>query len=212
MPYSVDSQTCLLFLVRHAATLNNVARPPRIQGVAANDGLSDIGREQAQRTAHFLANQPVVAAYSSPLARALETAQIIAAPHGLNVESLPSLREVDVGRWEGRTWVDIEREEPDAYQRFLSDPATSGYAGGENLTEVRDRVLPAVQELLQRHTGEVILAVGHNVVNRVLLATWLQVPLSKARGIDQDNCGVNVIRYRPGSVQVLTTNAAFHLR
>ncbi len=108
--------------------------------------------------------------------------------------------------------MEIEREEPEAYAQFVADPATHGYAGGENLQQVLDRVLPALQQLMRENLGKVILAVGHNVVNRVLLAHMLSVPLAKARSIDQDNCGVNVIRYRQEQLKVLTTNAAFHLQ
>ncbi len=201
-----------MFLVRHAATLNNLARPPKIQGVGDDSSLSDEGRAQAERTAQLLHDQPIVAAFSSPLLRAAETARIIARPHDLTPTPIPSLHEVNVGHWEGRSWVDIEREEPEAYERFVTDPATHGYAGGENLGEVLQRVLPAVQQLMREHMGKVILVVGHNVVNRVLLAHLLNVPLAKARGIDQDNCGVNIIRCRDGQLKVLTTNAAFHLR
>ena len=201
-----------MFLVRHAATLNNIARPPRIQGLGEDIGLSDEGRKQAQATAQFLAEQQITCAFCSPLARAVETASIIAEPHGLTPSPVPPLHEVDVGRWEGRSWVDIERDEPEAHHRFVTDPATHGYAGGENLTQVQQRVLPAVEKLLQEQVGQVILVVGHNVVNRVLLATLLHVPLAKARGVDQDNCGVNIIRYRDGQTKVLTVNAAFHLR
>ena len=78
--------------------------------------------------------------------------------------------------------------------------------------QVRERALPAALEILRRHLGSVVLVAGHNVVNRVLLATWMHVPLAKARGIEQDNCGVNVIRFRRDSAHVLTLNAAFHLR
>ena len=74
----------------------------------------------------------------------------------------------------------------------MRDPANHGYAGGENFQQVQRRVLPAVMELMAAPSGSLILIVGHNVVNRVLLATLLDVPLAKARGIDQDNCGVNV--------------------
>jgi broad specificity phosphatase PhoE len=211
MPYSPAPNTCFLFLVRHAATLNNLATPPRIQGLADDVHLSDEGREQARRTATFLSDQPITAAFSSPLVRAMETAQIIAQPHGITPTPIDELHEVDVGRWEGRSWVDIEREEPDAYRQFITDPAIHGYAGGENLTQVRQRILPAVERLTRNQLGKVVLVVGHNVVNRVLLATLLNVPLSQARGIDQDNCGVNVIRYRDGHMKVMTTNTAFHL-
>ncbi len=212
MPYTATADSCVMFLVRHAATLNNLARPPKIQGLGAEIALSDEGRLQAERTARFLSDQPITAAFCSPLLRAVETAQVIAAPHGLTPVPVNPLHEVDVGNWEGRSWVDIEQEEPDAYQRFMTDPATHGYAGGENLTQVQQRILPAVMQLLHAQVGKVILVVGHNVVNRVLLATLLEVPLAKARGIDQNNCGVNIIRYRRQQLKVLTTNAAFHLR
>lgn len=211
MAYTTSENTCIMFLVRHAATINNVARPPKIQGVGDDIGLSDEGRVQAEKTARFLGDQTIACALSSPLARAVETATIIGQPHGLAPIPIDDLREVDVGRWEGGSWVDIEREEPEAYRRFVTDPATHGYAGGENLKQVQERVLPAIEGLLQKHLGQVILVVGHNVVNRVLLATLLHVPLAKARGIDQDNCGVNIIRYREGQLKVLSTNVAFHL-
>ena len=201
MAYSVSVQTCLMFLVRHAATANNIAKPPKIQGVGDDIGLSEQGRHQAQRTAHFLADQNIDLAFSSPLQRAVETATLIAEPHQLTPSPVPPLHEVNVGRWEGKSWVDIEQEEPEAYHNFVTDPATHGYAGGENLTEVQQRVVPAFEELCQNHLGKILLVVGHNVVNRVLLATLLHVPLAKARGIDQDNCGVNIIRYREGQIK-----------
>lgn len=64
---------------------------------------------------------------------------------------------------------------------------------------------------MRRHVGSVVLVAGHNVVNRVLLASWMHIPLAKARSIEQDNCGLNVIRFRQDRVHVLTLNAAFHL-
>lgn len=211
MAYTASENTCIAFLVRHAATINNVARPPRIQGRSDNMGLSKEGQVQAEATARFLAPQPIAKVFSSPLLRATETASIIAQPHALPTTSVAPLHEVDVGRWEGCSWDEIERDEPQLYQLFMTNPATHGYAGGENLTQVQERVQPALQQLFQQNLGSVILVVGHNVVNRVLLASLLHVPVARARGIDQDNCGVNVIRYRDGKTKVLTTNAAFHL-
>ena len=112
MPYTATADSCIMFLVRHAATLNNLARPPKIQGLGAEIALSDEGRLQAERTARFLSDQPITAAFCSPLLRAVETAQMIAAPHGLTPVPVDPLHEVDVGNWEGRSWVDIERRNP----------------------------------------------------------------------------------------------------
>ncbi len=211
MPYQSNSNTCIVFLVRHGATLNNLADPPKIQGHGSDIDLSDEGKRQASRTAELLRNQPLAAVFSSPLRRAYQTATIIGRPHQLEPARVADLREVDVGRWEGQSWREIERAEPDAHARFVTDPATYGYAGGENLTQLLTRVRPAIEQLMAAHLGQCLLVVGHNVVNRVLLATYMQVPLALARGIHQDNCGVNVLRYRAGQVKLLTANSAFHL-
>ncbi len=211
MTYAASPSTCLIFLVRHAATLHNLAHPPRIQGCGEDPPLSDVGRGQAASTARLLAQQPISAVYASPLQRAVETASIIAAPHRLTPVTIAALREVDVGAWEGRSWDEVERADPVAYARFHEDPARYGYAGGEHLQQVQQRVVPAVEELARRHRGQLVLVVGHHTVNRVLLATWLGVPLARARRIDQHNAGVNVIQFRQDHFQVRTVNAAFHL-
>ncbi len=212
MPYSPASNTCIAFLLRHGATANNLAVPPRIQGSGENPGLSDEGRLQADATARFLATQPIVAAYSSPLARAYETAEIVSGPQGLVVKKLDDLREVDVGRWEGKSWEEISELEPEAHRSFVNDPGTHGYAGGENLSQVQDRVLPCVEQVMSAHLGQCILIVGHNVVNRTLLAGMLQLPIARARGISQDNCGINVVRLRDRQFKLLSSNVAFHLQ
>ena len=69
--------------------------------------------------------------------RSRETAEIIAAPHGLVVQTIAEISEVDVGQWEGRSWVEIAQTEPDAYRQFQENCGQHGYAGGENLTQVQ---------------------------------------------------------------------------
>ena len=211
MPPSPALDTCIMYLVRHGATLNNVADPPKLQGRRTDLGLSPEGLRQAELTAQLLADRPLAAVFSSPLRRARETAERIAAPHGLDVTPVEELTEVDVGDWEEMSWERIEQDYPDEHHRFMTDPATHGYLGGEDLSQVLDRVAPAMERLLAGSLGREIVVVGHNVVNRVYLASLLALPIAKARGIYQDNCGVNVIRHRRGRTKTLTTNAAFHL-
>lgn len=202
---------CVVYLVRHGATANNLARPPRLQGRKSDLELSAEGRRQADRTAAALQVHDIKAVYASPLRRAQETASIIACPHNIQVQTLADLTEVDVGKWEGRQWDEIARSEPDAYRKFMDDPAEHGYVGGEDLAQVRDRVLPALDRLMRTNVGSRIVVVGHNVVNRVFLTHLLGLPISKARGIRQDNCGINVIRFRDGQPMLKTMNAVFHL-
>ena len=210
LPSPAPNATWLL-LVRHGATANNRARPSRPQGRRTDPALSKEGRKEADALGRFLKDWPLEAVYSSPLIRARQTAEAIAAPHALNVQIVEGLIEVDVGQWEGRPWDEIAKTDPEAYRLFMTDAAVHPYLGGENLAIVRDRVLPVVEQLLRDNVGRMIVAVAHNVVNRTYLAELLRVPLAKYRAIPQDNCGLNVLRFRGGETKLVTLNALFHL-
>ncbi len=204
--------TTWLYLIRHGATANNRAKPPRLQGRRTDPELSDEGRDQARQTGRWLAAQPLDAVFASPLARAQQTAEAIARPHGLEVCIVDDLVEVDVGAWEGRAWDEIERNDTEAYQQFMSDASVHPYRDGETLTTVLERSLPAIVQLMAENIGRTIAAVAHNVVNRSCLAHWLGMPLKQYRAIPQDNCGVNLLRFREGKVKLVTVNAVEHLR
>ena len=191
-----SGDTCIAYLIRHGATDNNLADPPLLQGRSADGSLSAEGLQQAQLAAAKLAGCGITGVFSSPLRRACETAEKIAAHYDLPVQIIPEITEVDVGAWEGRSWVEIEQNETEGYRRFVEHPDEHGYRDGENLGQVRDRVVPALDRLMSEHLGQRIAIVAHNVVNRVYLATNVRLPLARARGIPQNNCGINVLRYR----------------
>ena len=202
---------CVAYLVRHGATDINLANPPRLQGRGVNLGLSELGREQAQRTTEFLASRPIEVVYSSPLLRALETAETIAEPHELPVMMIEELTEVHVGDWEGMSWPDIEAADRDYYTRYMADTGSVPYLNGESFQDVQDRALPALRNLMEANRGREIVIVAHNIVNRTCLAGLLHIPIAKARAISQDNCGINVLRLKDGELKVRMTNVAFHL-
>jgi broad specificity phosphatase PhoE len=141
----------------------------------------------------------------------METAAAIAGPHDLVVQELPAILECDVGDWEGKSWVDIQQADPEAHRLFTTNPAEQGYRGGENLNQLLARVVPGLEQVMAENLGRTVATVAHNVVNRSYLAHVLGVPLSKARPITQNNCGVNVLRYRGGAVKMLSVNSIFHL-
>lgn len=203
--------TCILYLIRHGATENNLAKPPILQGNSVDLPLSPTGRQQAAFVTELLEEHEIAAVFSSSMNRARETAEIIAEPHGLKVTTFNELREVDVGTWEGRSWGEISKTEPEAYRLFMLDASQHGYAGGENLSEVRERSAAVIERLMRENLGRRIVVVAHNVVNRVFLAPLMHRPMSMASSIAQENCGVNVIRLRDDEMKLITLNAAFHL-
>ncbi|GAB6165548.1 alpha-ribazole phosphatase [Thermostilla marina] len=200
-----------MLLVRHAATANNRAKPPRLQGRRTDPALSLEGQEQASRTGRFLESLPISQVFSSPLLRARQTAEAIAGPHDLPVEVVPAITEVDVGIWEGMSWEDVEAQYPEAYRAFMSNAAEHPYLEGETMASVRERVVPAFSALAEQHRGKCIVVVAHNVVNRVYLAHLLDIPIYRYRTIPQDNCGINILRAREDRIRPVTINAVFHL-
>jgi broad specificity phosphatase PhoE len=201
----------ILYLIRHGATEANLARPPRLQGCRHNPPLARAGIRQAEATRDFLAGRPIRHCYSSPLLRAVQTATIVAAQHGLAPEPVEALTECDVGRWEGLDWQAIRYLDADACERFRNNPAEHGFPGGETLADVARRVTPVFEELLQAHEGQSVLVVSHGIVNRTYLSGLLGLTPGPTRQLTLDNCGISVVVREHGRTEVGTLNAAFHL-
>jgi broad specificity phosphatase PhoE len=201
-----------LYLLRHGATEANLARPPWLQGCRIDAPLTRLGVRQAEATRDFLAVRPIDVCYCSPLLRAVQTATIVAAPHGLSPQPLESLTECDVGSWEGLDWQAIRYFDAEGYRRFVNNPATFGYPGGESFADVHRRVNIALENLLTGHAGHAILVVAHHVVNRTYLAGLLGLGPEQARAVTLDNCGISVVVRDGEETTVTTLNAAFHLQ
>ena len=137
-----------ILLARHGETDWN--RDGRWQGWA-DPPLNDAGREQARELAEQLRSMQFDAVYSSDLRRAHETAEIVAAPHGVPVVTDVGLREIDVGSWSGLTRAEIE-------ERFGRDAERTD---GETRDQHRERVVAAFERIARAHVGERILVVSH---------------------------------------------------
>ena len=176
-----------ILLARHGETDWN--RENRFQG-HADPPLNEVGRAQAAELTATLADEPLAAIYSSPLRRALETAETIAARHELAPVTLDALREVDVGSWQGLTRADVETRFPEQFGRWLEHGP--GWEDGETYEQMGERVLAALRELARRHPHERILVVTHGGPIRVALARAERIPHSEARrtGPAVGNCFV----------------------
>ncbi len=201
-----------LYLLRHGATEANLARPARLQGRKHNPPLARLGVRQAEATRDFLAIRPIDHCYCSPLLRAVQTATIVAAPHGLAPEPIEALTECDIGHWEGLDWQSIRYLNAEAYTNFMANPAVHGYPGGESFQDVYDRVTPVLEQLLTKHAGAAVLVVAHNVVNRTYLAGLLGLGTAQARKVTLDNCGISVVVREGDKTSIRTLNAGFHLQ
>jgi broad specificity phosphatase PhoE len=165
-----------ILLARHGESDWN--RDERWQG-HADRPLTELGRKQAQDLADRLANVELDAVYSSDLQRALETAEIVARPRGLDVKESPALREVDVGSWSGLTRAEAERRFPEAFLRWLA--GEEGWDDGETYEQLGDRVLGAVRVIAAAHPGERVLVLAHGGSIRAIHAAALGVDIHTYR-------------------------------
>jgi broad specificity phosphatase PhoE len=169
-----------ILLVRHGESDWN--RAQRWQG-HADRPLTALGHRQAHELAERLAEVELDAVYSSDLRRARETADIVARTHGLDVQTRPELREVDVGSWEGLTRAEAQDRFPDAYLRWTA--GGEGWDDGETYEELSVRVLGAVKEIAADHPDERVLLLAHGGSIRAVHAAALGVDVHTYRRIQR---------------------------
>lgn len=162
--------TTRLLLVRHGAT--TLSADDRFAG-STDVPLGPDGFRQARRLAERLAPEPIAAIYTSPMRRTIETATILAEPHGLALTHVDGLREVDHGRWERLTRAQVEARYPGEYAAWEHDPLQVAPEGGESGRVVLARAMTAVRAIVATHWGEQVLVVSHKATIRLLVARLL---------------------------------------
>ena len=197
-----------IVLIRHGQTEWN--RVERFRG-QLDVPLNDVGRAQARALARKVAVWPVAAIYAGPLGRTQETAQPLAEALGLPVQVLDGLLDINYGQWAGRTPEEVARDEPEAHALWRSAPHLARPTGGETLQDVRDRAVAALQGAIAAHPGQLVVLVGHQVVNKVLACAVLGLDNSHFWRIRQDNACLNVFDYHDGLFEIVALNDTCHL-
>jgi broad specificity phosphatase PhoE len=198
-----------LYLIRHGAT--QLTAEDRFSGAIGVD-LSDDGRSQVAQLASRLAEIKIAAIYTSPLSRTIETAQILAQPHGLDLEKRDGLREIAHGHWEGMARKDVERQFPDEYAAWEADPFSFAPADGESGLAVLARALPVIREIVVTHAGDNVMVVSHKATLRILISSLMGFdPRGYRDRLDQAPACLNVIDFKdPVRARLMLYNDVSH--
>ncbi|GAA3024214.1 histidine phosphatase family protein [Actinokineospora globicatena] len=159
-----------LMLARHGETPSNLrhaldSRPP-------GPSLTEMGHRQALALAERLAEDEVVAVYASVAVRAQETAAPVAKQHGLAVEVVEGLHELQVGDLEGRSDEHALRSFGEVYLRWTQGDLAAAMPGGESGEQIRDRYLSTIERIRDAHPSGLVVVVSHGGIIR-LGAEWL---------------------------------------
>jgi alpha-ribazole phosphatase len=155
-------------------------------------GLSDAGREHAERLAATLKRREWDAVYSSPRLRARETA--VAVNRDVVIDD--GLREIDFGELEGRSYDEIAATDPELYRAWMERPTTVSFPGGESFADLKVRALEALERIRAAHEAAVV--VTHGGVLRAGLAAWLGMPDEAIFRLDQRYGGVTIVDWLDG--------------
>ncbi|MFJ5555904.1 bifunctional RNase H/acid phosphatase [Streptomyces sp. NPDC093250] len=200
-------------LLRHGET--PLTPQKRFSGSGGSDpSLSAVGREQAERVAAALARRGTVqAVVASPLARARETAGIVAARLGLDVSVDDGLRETDFGAWEGLTFGEVRERYPEDLDAWLSSPDAEPTGGGESFAATAARVAAARDKLIAAYAGRTVLLVTHVTPIKTFVRLALGAPPEALFRMELSAASLSAVAYyADGNASVRLFNDTSHLR
>ncbi len=198
-----------IILIRHGQTEWN--RVERFRG-RFDVPLNETGLAQAATTGRRIAAEwHPVAVYSSPLSRAVQTAEAVARHFNLPVEAEAGLVDIDYGEWQGLTPDEARERWPEIAEAWYHAPQQANIPGGETLEQVRARGVATVRTLARRHADQAIVLVGHTVINRAILLGILGLGTDRFWHIRQDTCAINVFETQGHDFVLVSLNDTCHL-
>jgi broad specificity phosphatase PhoE len=198
-----------VYLVRHGTTEWN--REEIFRG-RVDCGLNEAGRAEATAVAAYFEGVELEGIYTSPLARAAETAAAIAVGRGMEVVSDPAFIDLDFGEWQGHPLKEVREKYPELYRAWRERPQEVTFPGGENLDQVRERAWEGLLKVVRENPDRTVVIVSHRVITKILICAALGLDNSHFWQIKQDTTAVNCLEYARGIFIVSLLNDSCHLK
>lgn len=189
------------YFVRHGS---NDSLGKTLAGRLKNVHLNDQGRAEAERTAMVLAKQGIERIISSPLERALETAEPLARRMGLTIEITPEILEIDFGDWTGKTMQELEASP--AWKNFNLYRSGTRIPGGETMIEAQSRMITFLEKLRPENSNQAIALFSHGDPIKLVFAYYLGIPLDLFTRIEISPGSYSILRLENWGPQVLAIN------
>jgi len=199
-----------IYLIRHAQVEGNLKKT--FQG-RTDTPLTALGEEQARQLAARFAAIPLDAVYTSPLGRAIKTAEAVAAPHGLTPAQMPGLIEIDGGGLENMSFEELAGKYPEEFDIFNRRPHLfEGAAGSESIRSVYERMAETMKEIANRHPGGNVAVISHGCPIRCFSCLAGGGPIERLGEVEWSrNTGVSHVVYEDGSFLLHSSDDLSHI-
>ncbi len=200
----------MFILVRHGQTAWN--KEERFRG-RTDLPLNETGMRQAEAVARRIAAEYQPAAvYTSPLQRAVQTAEAIARPFNLRVQPHEGLLDLDYGDFAGLSPAEAEAQFPELYRTWLSVPHRVRFPHGESLGDVRARSESLVHRLIELYPNQSVVLVSHLIVCRVLMCSLLGLHEGHIQRFQVDTASLTVFEMDRERTRLIAANDTCHLK
>ena len=193
----------LLLLIRHGE--NEYVKTGKLAGRLPGVHLNERGQKQAQALGEALAQVPIKAVYSSPLERAMETAEPIAVPHKLTIQQEPDLMDTNVGRWQGKSLKVLRLTK--AWKVVQSAPSRFRFPEGESFVDAQTRYIDALERIMQKHKPQDIVAVVfHADPIKLAVSHFLGMPLDHFQRLGCDTGSLTALYVSEANATLIKLN------
>lgn len=171
-----------------------------------------MGRTQAESLGLWLREMEVSAIYSSPLKRALDTAQAVASHHNLAVQVEPDLREIEAGELEGVAITEFGASLSQFLLRWREGQGSEKMPGGESVVDVANRAWPAIERIIDKHKEGTVVVASHYFVTVIIICKALGLPLNHIERIRVQNASVSILDFGDNGACLVSLGDTCHLR
>jgi probable phosphomutase (TIGR03848 family) len=191
-----------VLFIRHGE--NDYIKKHKLAGQQSGIHLNERGRNQANALAESLKAVPIKAIYSSPLERAVETAEPLAGSLGLEIQLRPALMDVDVGAWTGRSLKILSRTK--AWKIVQQAPARFHFPEGESFLQAQERVVSELDAIAAAHKKGLVAVVFHADPIKLAIAHYLGLPLDNFQRLAVGTGSVTVMGMHEFGAALLAFN------
>lgn len=194
----------LLLLIRHGE--NDLVKSSKMAGRIPGIHLNEKGRKQAEALGEALKDFPITAIYSSPLERAIETAEPIAQARKLQIIQEPDLMDADIGKWQGKSWKVLSRTK--VWQIVQRAPSRFRFPEGESFAEAQLRYANALQRIAEKNKKpkDIVAVVFHADPIKLAVAYFLGLPLDHFQRLSCSTGSLTMLHLSESGANLVTLN------